>query len=135
MIMSTTKTDEIELREDGTVQIRMGTSEGICDLIFTDEEQFYKFTAGQHRDAAHKIIRKLKQRLVLHCDEGLTVRQLHRYLSRFVDKMSDAPVALCLNESDTNTSRIVGASREPDGSVLWLKVSADLQGKLYKENP
>lgn len=131
--MSTTKnTDEIELREDGTVQIRMETSEGICDLIFTDEEQFFKFTAGQHRDAAHRIIRKQKQRLELHYDEGVTVRQLHRYLSRFVDRMPNAPVSLCLDEVETHTSRIVGVSRESDDSIMWLKVSADLQDAFHR---
>ncbi len=133
--MSTTKkNDEIELREDGTVQIRMGTSEGICDLVFTDDEQFYKFVAGQHKQVAHHVIKKQKQRLVLHCDEGLTVRQLHRYISRFVDKMPDAPVSLCLDEVETHTSRIVGVSRESDDSIMWLKVSADLQDAFHRGN-
>lgn len=128
----TQEASDIELREDGSVQVRLGTSEGLLDLIFTDEEQFYKFTAGQHRDAAHKIIRKQKQRLELHYAEGVTVRQLHRYLSRFVDKMPNAPVSVCIDEIETHVTRIVGATREGDNSILWLKMHEEMTNVIHR---
>ena len=68
-------------------------------------------------------------------NHGITVAELHELTGRMIAKNPEAGgaiVALCLEEVETHTSRIVSATNEGDDSVLWLNVEKDTERTLLK---
>ena len=54
---------EIELRTDGSIQVRLATKQGFIDLVFVDEKQFLGFVAGQHVDTAKQVLSLLPRNI------------------------------------------------------------------------
>lgn len=47
---------ELEQNEDGSVQLRLSTPEGLVDLVFVDNDQFLSLVAGQHLPTARQVL-------------------------------------------------------------------------------